>query len=519
MSGIVLPQIFQDHMVLQQKKAVPVWGTASADTKISVSIQGGIWEAVSDADGNFCVMIGPLCTSVQETLSVTDGSDTAVVNDIAIGEVWIAGGQSNMEFWMRYEKHLEDVRPVCADPLVRYFEVPKLSFDGQEEDFDFSLQGHWRRADAENIEFFSGVAYFFAAALRRAYDVPVGVVGCCYGGTTTAAWMPKASVEAIGQPWIRDYKAAVLGVDLKAYWEEQHKNPANATGRPFENAYNEKFLKTTPSLEEAMAFLAEMYGACRAADGETAGPTALPPIAPTAFPGALYEHMLKRIAGYGARGFLWYQGESDEPHAGIHGIMLARLIEDWRALWREELPFLTVQLPGYESGFGVVQNGWKELRCQQQAVADAMPGVFMTSVSDAGERNDIHPKDKQKPGERLALLARGVVYGEDVLCRPPRAVSITRNGKEIRIHFEYADGGLCFEVPGPLPPCGDERFPLRISGAAAKSCSIEGEDLVVRLYEEPGEPARFCFAEGLFFRVGLCNAAGLPVLPFELQVQ
>lgn len=211
------------------------------------------------------------------------------------------------------------------------------------------------------------------------------------------------------------------------------------------------------------------------------------------------------------RGVIWYQGESDEPHADLHAIMLTRLIQDWRALLKDtRLPFLTVQLPGYDSWCGAPQAHYKELRKAQKAVADGVNQVYMTSISDAGEQMDIHPKDKKRPGERLGLLALGKVYGQDLLCEAPEPDEVKREGKEICIHFKNAQGGLHLE--------GEKLNALQVECEKAYSISVDGENIRLLFEEEPEPYLWIRHAVQQFYVVNLYNENQIPAIPFEVRV-
>ena len=344
-------------------------------------------------------------------------------------------------------------------------------------------------------------------ALEADLNVPVGIVGCNWGGTVTASWMEPATIEAVGKPWMDQYREFINSTDMDAYWEKQHTNfMINDRGNLFADPFSEFIMPATRSPEE----LAEFFGKMGVEVGELTTE-----LIPSLHPGSLYEHMLMTVAPYTVRGVLWYQGESDEEmgHADLHGSMLTGLISDWRkALEDAGLPFLVVQLPGWERWLGSVNNDYVTVRECQQQVSDNVDNVWLCSISDAGEQFDIHPKNKQPAGERLALLARGHVYGEDILCDAPRGISAVRQGQEIRIAFTGAEGGL--EIRG------DELAAMEVicdGKPAGFTSSVEGETLVLTLAEEYSGPADVRFAKTAWYLVNLYNKAGIPAVPFTVQ--
>ncbi len=504
-----LATVFQDNGVLQREKPVAVWGWGQPGRSVTVSIQEKTETTCVGNDGKWSLSFPALSTSACEVLTVADGNETIILKNLAVGEVWLLGGQSNMEFWMRYEKHITEERPQCANPNIRFYDVPEIAFKGQEQLFDYSEMGKWRVCMPEEIDWFSAVGYYFAKALQAALNVPIGLIGCNWGGTTAQAWMNPASVTEAAKPWMEDHIRSIAQLDRDEYWRGQQTNPENNTGRPFENEFNNRFLPVTVMLEEAMQFFTAQFG-----DSKGNVDFSLRTKPASTFPGCLYEHMLKTVAPYTLRGVLWYQGESDEPHADIYGIVLTRMIGDWRALWNESVPFLMVQLPGYESWLGGVQTRYNELRQAQKAVAAAVENVWMTSISDAGEQYDIHPKDKKTPGERLALLARGGIYHENIQFLPPEAYQAEKIGNSIRISFRNAEGGLHTN--------GTELNAMEVftlsGGKLDYRWHTEGDSLILELPQMPKEKIQLRFATQLFYLVNLYNAAGIPAVPFALEV-
>ena len=502
-------ELFQSNMVLQQGKPCYVWGTANAGEEIIVTIQGKTASAVAktseeaaDKEADWKVLLPALTMSESETMRISDGTEEILLENIAVGEVWIAGGQSNMEFWMHYEKHFPEEKKICQNPLIRFYDVPKIAYDGQREEFDYSRMAVWRTCTEENLEYFTGVGYFFAKMLQRDLKVPVGIVGCNWGGTTSSVWMKEESVRKVGKPWMADHEKAKEAWNMGDYWEFMHGFEGNNMGNPFENFFNNLVLYKTPSDEEMQQYFAQAYTA------GTISPE-LMALGVSSFPGVLYEKMLKTIVPFGIRGAIWYQGESDEPHADIYDQMLTQLIADWRELWNEEFPFLMVQLPGYDSWFGTPQTRYNELREAQKRAADHINNCWLASISDAGMQFDIHPKDKKTPGERLALLAEGKVYGMDLLCEAPYPSDITVEGELIRIHFNNASGGLVLD--------GENLNALELVPDQKFSWKIEGEYLALSV-PDLKRNTQIRFAKQQFYQVNLKNMAGIPAMPFECKI-
>ncbi|MCD8151260.1 MAG: sialate O-acetylesterase [Clostridiales bacterium] len=497
--------IFQDGMVLQREKPVTIWGTHTPGEVVTAEIQGQMVNTVADDKGDWILTLPQLRASETEQLIIRSGDECIVYRDVAVGEVWIAGGQSNMEFFMRYEKHLAEALKTCQNSRIRFFDVPEVCYDGQISDFDYSRQNIWRYATAEDLEYFSAVGYYFEKAIYEDLGVSVGIIGCNWGGTTACAWMNPDTVRKCGLPWITDYEKRASSMDMDAYWKEQSGNPANDRGNLFADPFSEFFMPQTRTEEEIGQFFSQMSGDYN---------DYFEMLQPQDIPGSLYEHMLKAIAPYTIRGFLWYQGESDDvPGKNIlYKDMLTGLIADWRALWNEEeLPFLVVQLPGFDKWLMDTENNHYPIirECQEQ-VADTAQDVYLCSISDVGEEKDIHPKNKKTVGERLALLARGHVYKEEILCDAPRAVSAERSEREITITFSNADGGI--QIRGETV----DALKLYASGEELSyDFRVENNTLVVTLPCDIAEKISAAFARTPWFVVNLYNRAGIPAIPFE----
>lgn len=501
-------KIFQDGMILQREKPVTVWGTGVPGEKVHVEIQEKSAGTTIDDSGKWELRLPPLEASAEETLAIKSEKESITFHQVAVGEVWLAGGQSNMEFYMRYEKHIEEAKPMCENPRVRFFDVPEAAFDGQLEDFDYSRMGVWRKATQEDIEYFSAVGYYFQKDIEKVLDVPVGIVGCNWGGTTSSAWMSPETVEKVGKPWMDAYREQTADMDMESYWKKQHTDVMNDKGNPFEDAFTEFFSPKTRTQEE----IGQFFSAIADETGELMNELQAKDV-----PGCLYEHMLKTIAPFTVRGVLWYQGESDDVpgRQELYAAMLTGLIADWRTLLKDEtLPFLVVQLPGWESWLDLVNIDYAQIRRCQQEVSETVDHVFLCSISDVGERYDIHPKDKKTVGERLALLARGHIYGEGILCDAPKAKSITRRDGQIRIAFENADGGL--EIKGEKL----RALMVQQNGSPVDyKAYVDGEELVLKAEVKPDAKLQVMFAQDKWYQVNLYNKASVPAVPFVLFIR
>ena len=529
--SLSLAPIFARGMVLQRELPVSIWGTAEPGASVDVRIQGQVASCMADGQGNWRCDLAPLQASDAETLDVAAGESQLTLADVAVGEVFVAGGQSNMEFWMRYDKEVEAYRPTCTNPRIRFYDQPKCSYPGQTNDFDYSKVGIWRTATPEDLDYFSAVGYYCARGLEMVLDVPVGIVGCNYGGTTSSAWMAPEHARVVQPEQVAAFEAKLQGLPYEELLAHGRVNVAkNDKGYATWPAWNEFFLPRTPTEDEIKAFMAaeaqkgsgptdvgglEIGGVQGDADESSdMHPGMMTPTKEA--PGALFTYMVQPIAGFAARGVLWYQGESDDEIDGTqwrHEEALRTVIADWREAWRRpDLPFLVVQIPGFGDWMGMGPNDYVTIRACQQKVADEDDRVWLCSASDMGDRHDIHPKEKKPIGERLALLAMRHLLGMPIPADAPRCVGAERKGSFVTLHFEHAEGGMLIagaECNALEVLCDGESLPFR---AAAR-----GDALVIMLEGTHLGPIEVRFAQTNWFRTNLYNSAEIPALPFAVS--
>ncbi len=500
--------IFASGMMLQREKPIHIWGTAQRGEQIGVTIQGRQKTTIADDNGNWSIQLDNLHASGQETLTIQGADEVLVFEEIAVGDLYIAAGQSNMEFWMRYEPHYKKEREKCDNPGIRFYDVPKLAYVGQEEDFDYSRMGIWRKASKEELQFFSAVGYYFARQLEKELSVPIGIIGCNWGGTRSGAWMTKEHAEIVEPEQVEAFRKSLRGQSYEDFCKKAGKNPANDSGKSSWDAFTEFILPRTPSQEEIDAFFGKEEGEKGSEDQEEAQPQAAP--------GCLYQNMVLRIAPFSVRGVLWYQGESDDEEEGAavrYKEALDTIMDDWRSAFLDEkLPFFIVQLPGFRSWLGVENRNYSIIRQKQQEATDADEHAYLCSISDVGEEFDIHPKNKKIVGIRLALLALKYLYDKDVPADPPRFRNAEKTGNLIYLTFDHVGEGLTVD--------GEKIEALQILADGqeiAYTWNVSGEGIRIELEEEYKESViDVRFAKEAWYQVNLYNQACLPAVPFEV---
>ena len=295
---------------------------------------------------------------------------------------------------------------------------------------------------------------------------------------------------------------------MEQYEKEFAENPENYRGKPFANPFQEKMMYGM-SEEEFAAMIQSFF-----TEGMEVKPPVIGPRSEKR-PGGLYETMLKKIAPYTARGVLWYQGENDEAHADIYDVVLERLIACWRELWGEKLPFLIVQLAPFEYWTEEGRMIFPMIREKQEQVSRHVPDVWMASIMDAGMKKDIHPKQKRPVGERLALLAEGHVYGEDILCDAPECIGMTAEDGKAVLTFAYAGDGLRVtgNVLQAMELFADGKPIAQFSFTARKDRLEVGAEEI----RKDGE-IEIRFARQDYCEVNLFNSIGLPAKPFVKSI-
>lgn len=516
---IKLAEIFQDGMVIQRDQKWRIWGDSTDDEALQVSINGTVIVCENIKKGSFQMMLPPQGASENMTLEIGG----IRIEHVDFGEVWIAGGQSNMEFLMKYDRELEQVLNMPEDSHMRYFEVPKYCFEEEKEDGfkDDSKWNRWLTFCPENTADFSAVGTYFALELRRRYQVPVAVISCNWGGTSALAWMDKKTIQEDAElnHFLQMYEEETAKLDMDQYLAANYA-ARQSMSSPIAKASNDFMLKNTATLEDVLNYSKELLqkAGISVEQQEMSGGASVEAFMMTGprdanRPAALYDMMLTRIAGYTARGVIWYQGENDVDKAALYLKLFWAVAASWRKAWQSELPFLYVQLAPFESWMQCEGSLFPEIRRQQEMAEKQIEKVYMISSSDCGNQFDIHPKEKRPIGHRLALAAAKYVYGEQLLADAPRVERGVLEKDRIVISFMYGDG-LVFEGSQP------DALEVYVDGnvLVQPECSTDDRCLILtsKVFETAKE-VRVSFAQRPYYRVNLYNEAGIPAIPFELK--
>ncbi len=380
-ADIWMPSVFGDHMVLQEGKPLPVWGTAAAGETVRVEIAGRKAETKAGADGNWSVKLPKMGYGGPHTLTVTADSGSKTFSDVLVGEVWVASGQSNMQWGVNLARDPEKEIAAANYPNLRLFYVERTPAETPQRD----CKATWTTTTPETVKEFSAVAYYFGRELHQHHGVPVGMIHTSWGGTAAEAWTSRKNLEAnpkfapILTRWdkmMQDYPAASAQYEKDVKTWEQARDQAKAEGKPEPDRPRGPVGPNDPNR-----------------------------------PANLYNGMIAPLLPYAIKGAIWYQGESNASRAYQYRTLFPAMIENWRADWNQgDFPFLFVQLANFmdrkpEPG----DSAWAELR-EAQTMTLSLPNTGMAVAIDIGEAKDIHPKNKQDVGRRLWYAAEAVAY-------------------------------------------------------------------------------------------------------------
>ncbi len=472
---------FQDHAVLQRDKPLPVWGRADPGERVTVAFKGQSVGTTAGADGHWMVYLEPVEASAEPAELTITGKNTVTIRDVLVGEVWLASGQSNMEWPVARSADAEKEIAAARFPLIREFNAARTSVMEPAH----TVAGAWKICSPESAGDFSAVAYHFARSLHRRLGVPVGIVNSTWGGTAIEAWLDRFTLQGT---------AAWPAVDAR--WQESLAE------------FEER--KVNHPLE--MAAWREAEEKARTAGTPNPLPWPRAPVGPgTPYaPAGLFNGMIAPLQPFALRGVIWYQGESNWRRPDEYAGLFPAMIRAWRAHWNDDrLPFLFVQLAGYQVPDDPSGRGWAWLR-EAQAAALALPATGMAVAIDIGEPKDIHPRNKQEVGRRLALLARTGVYELPGDAHGPVFASVQREGAALRVRFRHVADGLTAEKKPPQA--------LEVAGADRKfypaTGRIERDTLVVSA-PEVREPVAVRYAWSNHPEANLFGGNGLPVAPFR----
>jgi sialate O-acetylesterase len=488
---VKLPRVFGSHMVLQRDVNLPVWGWADAGEEVTVSLTGAApVKAKADAAGAWRVNLPPRAAGGPLTLTV-QGKNTVVCEDVLVGEVWVCSGQSNMEWTVSGSLNPEEEAEKADYPTIRQIKIPKVPQPYPVTD----VTADWVVCTPKTAPGFTACGYFMARELQRELQVPIGLINTSWGGTRIEPWTNPEGFAAVPE---------LKGISDRV----QASNPRNA-------AYKAKVGDFIGQMEAWIPKAREAMKTSQVVDQPPAYPPDVRPItadgAAHGQPTTLYNGMVAPLVPYAMRGAIWYQGESNHNEGKLYTAKMRALVGGWRQVWAQgEFPFLYVQIAPYSYGAEppfVLPEFW-----EAQTDALKIPNTGMVVTTDIGNIADIHPKNKQEVGRRLALLALKGTYGKPTtVADGPVFKSMAIEGAKIRVRFDNVGGGLLARDGKPLNW-------FEIIGADAQVAQaeavIDGDSVLVSSPNVP-KPVAVRFAWHKHAEPNLRNKEGLPARPFR----
>ncbi len=487
-----LPKVFGSHMVLQQDKPLIFWGWAEPGETVKVQLGESSGQGQANDKGEWKVTLPPLKAGGPFKVIIS-GSSQVEFEDVLMGEVWLCSGQSNMEMGVNVSQDAQNEVAAADFPKIRLLMVQNRWTPQPQKDFE----GEWKLCSPKTIAEggwggFSAAGYYFGRELHRTLNVPVGLIDATWGGTRIESWTPPegfAEVPALKN----DYERVQLG------------DPR------------------TPSHQEKLnQFLAEAdhwLAAARAAAQRHEIVPAMPSYPAELLPPkelqnatALYNGMIHPLSPFPLRGAIWYQGESNASEGRLYTERMKALVQGWRKVWNEgEFPFYYVQIAPYTYG-GMMPHVIGEF-WEAQAAALEIPNTGMAVINDIGDLKDIHPKNKQEVGRRLALWALAKTYQQPgVLCSGPVFKSMLVEGDRLRVQFSETGTGVASKDAKPLT--WFEIIDADTGGFVEAQAQIDGSSVVL---SSPSvkRPVAVRFAWSMIAEPNLVNSAGLPATAFR----
>lgn len=467
---VSVPNIFSDHMVLQQKRQNKVWGKADPAEHVRVEIAGESVETTAGDDGNWGVMLDPLSAGGPYDLVIA-GSNEITIEDVLVGEVWVCSGQSNMQWRVRDTYDADLVQAEADYPEIRMINYPQV---GSQEPIWSHENSAWMVCSPATVGNFSAVGYFFGRQLYRTLDVPIGLVNDAWGGSAVDGWINRDLLVASA-----DYQPTL------ERWLDMEKQ--------FEMLSTKSEL-SEPEKKQFANLKGQMVGNQR--------------------PANIYNGVLLSHLGYGIRGVIWYQGETNAGRAYQYRELFPMLIANWRDEWGQgDFPFYWVQLADFgKEKPEPSESAWAELREAQTMTMSRLPNTGEAVIIDIGEGKDIHPRNKVTVGQRLARWALAKQYDVDVAYQSPTYRSMEKTDGKIVLSFDHVDGGWRpFDVNKPLGFAiagEDKKFvwadAKQLAGNRIEVSSSEVSDPVAVRYAWADNPVCNMF-----------NVIGLPLTPFR----
>ena len=488
-----LAELFGNGMILQRDMPVHVYGQAFKAGNIEVDFDGSHGSQYC-VPGEFCITLPPHKKGKQLSMTITSGEDTVTLQDIFCGEVWVAGGQSNMCMFLQYTAEYRAGEKVNFSEDIRLYSVGRNVLGSREEypcgyEWAYNADTAWDGCNQNNAPFFSAIGYYFAQVLQNELDVPIGIINCNAGGSSIFCWMPKEAMEA--NPAIAsvytDYLRQMSQVD-KAEAKKKYTAYLDSVK---EDWYNE-------------AYLAGTGGECPVVYYQELGPYSYTQ------PSALYQSMYKKIGQFTVRGMIWYQGEADtfSERSNLYESAMESLLASLKFnADQDEYAFHYVQLAPYHEDS--IQD-WEGICNAQREFHLNHRECGMITSGDCSGHEDIHPAIKKPLGQRLANAACALTYAMPREYTGPIAENACYRDDRIDVSFLHGEG-LTID-----PSCGTLEIEYADGTIEAAEGSVEQDRLVVLCSKK--NPVAIRYGWCTYYQIGMYNRAKLPASLFRLEI-
>lgn len=482
-----LPAIIGSHMVLQQNLANPIWGWETPGSAVHISFAGQTKSATAGSDGKWTVKLDPLpANATPQVMKIASAGGTRELEDVLVGEVWMCSGQSNMGFQLREDWNGELEAMASNLPNLRLIKVPQVGTQTAQDDF----KGEWKPSSKETSMGFSALGFLFGRYVHQIVGVPVGLIDNAWGGSAAEAWVRRESLE-------KDPRFALL----------------------MENTAKSEKTKSSPEAQKEWELAMDKHKAAAEAAKAANKPVPRAPASPQSWltgnarPGNIFNGVLNPTIGYGIKGVIWYQGESNASRAWEYAQLFPFMIEQWRKEWKQgDFPFYWVQLADFKQEVKTPEDcDWAELR-ESQTKTMSLPNTGQAVITDLGEGKDIHPKNKHDVAARLVRWALAKDYGINIPYRSPEFKSMEVDGAKVTLQFDCFGSALRpFDVEAAVgfAVCGEDKVWYNAQGI------VHPPSTVVLTCKEVPKPVAVRYAWANNPVCNLASKEGLPLTPFR----
>ncbi|MEK6795474.1 MAG: sialate O-acetylesterase [Spirochaetota bacterium] len=483
-----IPSIFSSNMVIQQDKPIVIWGWDDAGTTVTVSFAGKSAQAIADGNGRWQAVIPAMKADGKTYTMTVKGTSSLTFDNVVIGEVWLGSGQSNMEWSVRSVTNAELEMAAANFPNIRLFLVPKRVLATP----DIDIKAVWQICASNTVPGFSAAAYFFGREIHNKLRVPVGLIASAWGGTRIEPWTEPSAFGEI--PTLMSMYTQALCSDPRT---------------PLHKERMEQFLS---GLETWIAASRSTTIEEKSVTNMPSFPQELMPPKDQQSPSSLYNGMIYAMIPYAIRGALWYQGEANHGEGMLYVDKKRALIDGWRRQWNSDFSFYFVQIAPYHYG-GENPSTLAEFWEAVATIPSTISNTGMAVVYDVGNTNDIHPRNKQEVGRRLANIALAKTYGQKgIVYNGPVYKSHTVEGDTMKLSFDHIGSGLASRDGKPLT--WFELVDADEGGYFPANASIAGNTVVVSS-PQVKKPVFVRFGWHKVAEPNLMNKEGLPAWAFR----